>query len=429
LATSQQRYPPLPRFPLTSTNTPPPRRETPLTTLTTLLALAIIFLVLQDAFEAMLLPRRVERRVRFLALYFRVIWAGWKRLALLLAPTRGRESLLSHFGALSMLGLFSSWAGGLILGFGLLEWSLQPSQGTPGGGSPLLEQLYLSGVTFFTLGYGDVVPHSAAAKLVAVLESGTGLGFIAVVIGYLPVLYQLFSRREAHVIQLDARAGSPPSAVAMLCRHAEADGMPNLDLLLREWEIWGAELLESHLSYPMLVYYRSQHDNQSWLAAVTAIMDCCALILVGVQDLPPLQARMTFSIARQVVVELAAAFRIRPSRYAGADRLTDAAYAQMEAAFAEAGLNWTAGDDAKAALHALRGTYEPLLDGLSKHLLLVLPEWMPQAGAADHWERGHRGMLARRLIQQLTDQAATAPGEARAGVPLWQNLRRRLLRR
>ena len=139
----------------------------------------------------------------------------------------------------------------------------------------------MSGVTFFTLGYGDVVPHTGAARFMSVLEAGTGIGFIAVVIGYLPVLYQLFSRREAHVIQLDARAGSPPTATTMLSRHAECGGLDKLDDLLREWEVWGSDLLESHLSYPMLVYYRSQHDNQSWLAALTAVMDSCALILVG----------------------------------------------------------------------------------------------------------------------------------------------------
>ena len=153
--------------------------------------------------------------------------------------------------------------------------------------SPVGEQVYMSGVTFFTLGYGDIVPHSSAARSLAVVEAGTGIGFIAVVIGYLPVLYQLFSRREAHVIQLDARAGSPPTATTMLSRHAEGGGLDKLEDLLREWEIWCSDLLESHLSYPMLVYYRSQHDNQSWLAALTAVMDSCALILVGVEDLQP----------------------------------------------------------------------------------------------------------------------------------------------
>ena len=124
--------------------------------------------------------------------------------------------------------------------------------------------------------------------MLAVVEAGTGIGFIAIVIGYLPVLYQLFSRREAHVIQLDARAGSPPTATTMLSRHAESGGLDKLEDLLREWEIWCSDLLESHLSYPMLVYYRSQHDNQSWLAALTAVMDSCALILVGVEELQPL---------------------------------------------------------------------------------------------------------------------------------------------
>lgn len=219
-----------------------------------MLSVVLLGFVLQDAFEVMLLPRRVERRRRLMGIYFRVAWRGWAKLAVRLPPGRRRESWLSHFGALSMLGLFAVWAAGLIVGFGVLEWALQPGDVAAGHGSGLSEQIYMSGVTFFTLGYGDVVPHARLARLVAVLEAGTGIGFIAIVIGYLPVLYQLFSRREAHVIQLDARAGSPPTAVAMLGRHAEAGGLDKLDELLREWEVWGSELLESHLSYPMLAY-------------------------------------------------------------------------------------------------------------------------------------------------------------------------------
>ena len=403
--------------------------ETKLSFLVGFLGACLVVVVLQDAFEVMLLPRRVQRRVRFMGFYFRLTWAVWKRLAVRLALGRGRESMLSHFGPLSMLGLFSTWTFALIIGFGLLEWTLQPATSVPGGGSPLFEQLYMSGITFFTLGYGDVTPHSGSARLVAVMEAGTGLGFIAVVIGYLPVLYQLFSRREAHVIQLDGRAGSPPTAVAMLCRHAEADGLGKLDELLREWEVWGSELLESHLSYPMLAYYRSQHDNQSWLGAMAAVMDCCALILVGVKELSPLQARMTFSMARQVVVEMARSFAISPSRYDGGDRLPEAAYQRMEAAFAQAGLEWEGGPEAKTALQALRATYEPLLDGLAQHLLLMLPGWVSDDTTADHWERGHRGLLARRLIEQLADRRQAGdfePVDTAATTSTWRRLRRRL---
>jgi len=327
------------------------------------LAVILLIIVLQDAFEVMLLPRRVYRRVRLTRFYFTAAWTTWCGVARCLPTGAKREHFLSLFGAFSMVVLFVLWASSLIAGFGLLEWAVQsvsmrsptlvasgaatgaPVMDAPGSApwrgmadshpatppvvtSPLTEQLYMSGVTFFTLGYGDVVPHSGTARAVSVIEAGTGIGFIAIVIGYLPVLYQLFSRREAHVIQLDARAGSPPTATTMLIRHAEG-GLGKLDDLLREWEIWGSELLESHLSYPMLVYYRSQHDNQSWLAALTAIIDCCALILVGLDEVQPLQARMTFAMARQVVVEIARSFRVAPSRYNGGDRLPVSAQPQL----------------------------------------------------------------------------------------------------
>ena len=377
--------------------------------LTAAVALFVLAAVLQDAFEVMLLPRRVHRRRRLARFLFSVGWRSWTAIARRMQAGPSRERFLSVFGALSMVVLFAVWALALILGFGLLDWSVRAGADA---GSPLSEQVYFSGVTFFTLGYGDIVPHTALARLLAVVEAGTGFGFIAVVIGYLPVLYQLFSRREAHVIQLDGRAGSPPTACAMLTRHAESGGLPKLDELLREWEFWGAELLESHLTYPMLVYYRSQHDNQSWLAALAAVMDCCALILVGVEDLQPLQARMTFTMARQVLVEMARSFRITPSRYDGGDRLPHDSFVQLEAALADANLAWKGGPEAEELLVALRATYEPLLDGLAKALLLSLPGWMASGEGTDHWQRGHRGLIASRLIEQLADRGGEDVAQA-----------------
>ena len=388
------------------------------------LAILLMAIVLQDAFEVMLLPRRVHRRVRLARFYFRSFWWAWVRLAGLLPAEEPRERFLAVFGPLSMLALFATWSSLLIASFGLLQWALQ---GRAGPYSPPSQQIYMSGVTFFTLGFGDIVPHSAAGQAIAVIEAGTGLGFLAVVIGYLPVLYQLFSRREAHVIQLDARAGSPPTAAAMLIRHADG-GLEKLDQLLREWEVWGAELLESHLSYPMLVYYRSQHDNQSWLAAVTAIMDTCALILVGVADMHPLQARMTFTIIRQVIVEMALSLAIPPSRFQGGDRLPLEAYARLQASFREAQLAWDGDEPSCETLAALRATYEPLLDGLARKLLLPLPGWVPERGATDNWQSGHRGALAGRLVAQLSERQGGMP-EAAPGDKLWRRLRTRLGRR
>src|SRR5204863_6718456 len=132
--------------------------------------------------------------------------------------------------------------------------------------------LYFSGSTFFTLGLGDVVAGTWTGRILTVLEAGMGLGFLAIVVGYLPVLYQAFSRRELNISLLDARAGSPSTAAELLRRHFDGNASVELGAFLRDWERWAAELLESHLSYPVLAYYRSQHSNQSWLAAMTTIL-------------------------------------------------------------------------------------------------------------------------------------------------------------
>jgi Ion channel len=399
-----------------------------MTALVAIFAVLLLALTLQDAFEVMLLPRRVVRQVRFVGLFYRATWAAWSSLATCL-PRNGRsEQFLSVYGALSMVLLFGMWIIGLILGFGLLFWTAQTGSGDvprPSLGS----QIYLSGVTFFTLGYGDVVPQTRLARVLSVLEAGTGLGFIAVVIGYLPVLYQLFSRREAAVIRLDGRAGSPPAASSLLQRHGGDDGLPQINLLLRDWENWGSELLESHLSYPMLAYYRSQHNDQSWLAALAVIMDSCALILVGVEGIPPLQARMTFTMGRHVLVEMAHSFRIMPSRYTGGDRLDHAAFLQLQRDLTEAGYSWN--PDSEEILADLRATYEPLLDGLGRYLLLTLPEWNQRDTVRDHWVRGPRGTLARKLIDDLSERlpdCRTDHSDSEAN-SRWRRIRSRFKRR
>src|SRR5262249_40519937 len=180
-----------------------------------------------------------------------------------------------------------------------------------------------SGVTFFTLGYGDVSPIGSLGRFVAVVEAANGFGLLAIVISYLPILYQAFSNREASISLLDARSGSPSSAVELLRRHRAEDKLYDLDRLLGEWERWSAQLLESHLSYPVLCYFRSQHDNQSWLRALTTVLDTCALVMVGVEGGPVWQARMTFAIARHAVVDIAQIFKTNPvSLESCAGRLT-----------------------------------------------------------------------------------------------------------
>src|SRR5262245_33208548 len=227
-------------------------------------AAALIAVVLVDAFEVVILPRRVRRTYRLARLLYRSTWVLWRGAGRLLPAGRRRNAFLSIFGPLSLLVLLAVWAAGLITGFALLHWSLNtPLAFAHEADGTFAAYLYFSGTTFFTLGYGDIVPTGAFGRALSVIQAGLGFGFLAVVISYLPVLYQAFSRREITISLLDARAGSPPSAGELFRRLAEARSPASAGPLLAEWERWAAELLESHLSFPVLSFYRSQHDNQS----------------------------------------------------------------------------------------------------------------------------------------------------------------------
>ena len=355
------------------------------------LGLALLATVASDAFEVMLLPRRIRRQIRLVRTFFVYSWAAWAWVALRIKRNRLRDAFLSLYGPLSMVVLLTIWSLGLVFSFGLIAWAVR---GDPS--MSFFTSLYLSGATFFTLGYGDVVPKGPLAKGLSVFEAGSGLAFVAVTIGYLPVLYQLFSRREASVIQLDARAGSPPVASSLLCRHSDGEAMLELGMLLKEWEQWCAELVESHLSYPMLSYYRSQHDNQSWLAALAAILDTSALILTGFSGVRTFQARMTFALGRLAAVELCRVFHLKINK-TSAERLDSEHFQLLSAQLEDAGLIFSEPEDVETRLAALRSTYEPFISVLSQHFMLPLPPWAREE-ELDNWQRSQGGSRARDIV-------------------------------
>jgi Ion channel len=361
-----------------------------------LLGLILLLVVLWDGFEVIILPRRVTRRLRLSRQFYRTSWFLWSRLARRLRSAKHRERYLSFYGPLSLLFLIVVWAASMIVAFALLQWSVAPD-------TSFGESLYFSGTTFITLGLGDIVPHTPLARLVTVLEAATGFGFIALVISYLPVLYQAFARRETNITLFDARAGSPPAAAELFRRYAAGHGLPALDPLLREFEIWSADLLESYISYPVLAYFRSQHDNQSWLAALTTILDVCAVIVAGLDDLPPWQARLTFAMARHTVVDLAQIVNAPPHPNP-TPRLTAPALAQFKDLLAAAGIR--PGDPATfdARLAQLRRMYEPYVFALARHLLLNLSAWTPEPGAIDNWRTSAWEHSSTGLPRSLFDQ-------------------------
>jgi len=226
---------------------------------------------------------------------------------------------------------------------------------------------------------------NTAGRVVTVAQAGVGIGFFAMIISYLPVLYQAFSRREVNISMLDARAGTPPTAGELLRRHHEADEMESLTQLLKDWEKWSADLLESHLSYPVLCYFRSQHDNQSWLSALSTILDTCALVMVGVDGIPKWQAQLTFKMTRHAVVDLTQVFNTSPLTTDG-QRLSSEGLAQLRGVLAEAGVLLNTDGGSEQTLAELREMYEPYLAVLSDYLLMPTPGWLPKKRLVDNWQ-------------------------------------------
>ena len=340
--------------------------------------------VLWEAFETIILPRRVTRRLRVTGLLYQLTWSPWAALAQFVRNDRRREKLLAFFGPLSLLLLLVIWASGLIVGFALIHYGAETTfENRPLTG--FWTDLYFSGTTFFTLGLGDLSPTTSLGRVLAVVQSGVGLGFFAMVISYLPVLYQAFSRREVNISMLDARAGAPPTASELLRRHHEGGDMESLDGLLREWERCSADLLESHLSYPVLCYFRSQHEKQSWLAALTSILDSCALVIVGIDGVPKWQAQLTFKMTRHTIVDLTKVLNTTPRKNDG-KRLTPEELTRLRTVLGQWGVLLRNEPRDDETLAELRDMYEPYLQVLSEHLLMPLPGWLPQPRAIDNWQ-------------------------------------------
>jgi Ion channel len=350
-----------------------------------LLGLFLLTAVLLDSFQTIILPRRPVTRFRLTRFFFVATWTPWTRLVHLMRDRRTREQLYSYYGPLSLLMLFVMWAITLVTAYAFIYFGLHTPFTDPlhpvTGIAHLRSCFYVSGSTLFTLGLGDDVPVSQAARFVIVTEAGTGLGFVALVIGYVPVLYSAFSVRETEVALLDARAGSPPTAGELLLRHQFDGGGIALSKLLAEWERWCATMLETHISYPILCYYRSQHDNQSWISALTAILDTCALLITAVEGPAQRQAQLTFAVGRHVLVDIGHVFHQEQAeqklREGAFTRLDDDEFSYLCDLLRQAGISLCGDVNIRTRLDALRMLYEPHACSMAHYLHLELPRWTP----------------------------------------------------
>lgn len=353
----------------------------------TITGIVLILAVLLDAFETVVLPRRVRRHFRITAWFYRNTWRPWRAITTHIQSPGRRENFLGYFGPLSLILLLVLWAIGLILGFAVLQYGAGEHVQLTNEPITFGRLMYHSGETFFTLGYGDIVPTSAISRALAVVEAGMGFGFLGTVIGYLPTIYSSFSRRELQISLLDVHAGSPPTAAEFLARLGKSSEQRLLDQVLRDWERSAGEVLESHISYPPLVYFRSQHVNQSWLGALTAVLDASALVVAGIEGLRSEQAKITFAMARHAVVDLTQVIRAQYDNSVP-DRLPAEELSHLRQSLLDRGLRLKEGSEFEQKLATLRALYEPYSQALAATLLITLPPWIYAERHKDNWQAG-----------------------------------------
>jgi hypothetical protein len=360
-----------------------------------ILGALLIVLVLAEFFVSFLLPRRVKRDPRIARQVYTVAWPVWRWLAARLRPG-ARDTMLGLFGPLALLAMLALWASGVVVGYALLHSAGGSKLGPGGSAVSFGNDLYYSAGAFFS-GTTNLAARTPYGHVLNILEAATGFAVLFIAIGYLPALFQAFSRREVAVSQLDPRAGSPPTAGALLLHSAGRGGWDDLDRYLDEWETWAAELMETHLSYPVLGYYRSQHLNQNWLAALTTVLDTAAFTMVAGPAKASRTAQLTFAIARHAIADLAFAFHTRTAPPQG-DRLSAEALAELCGRLEEAGLPLNGGDGQHVQLRELRDSYEPYARALSRRLALPLPEWLPPEELETNWQRASAQRRGRSLL-------------------------------
>jgi len=344
---------------------------------------ALVLSMLMEIFVAFLLPRRVKRDPKIVRSIFTFAWGPWRWMARRL-PAQAADTMLGIYGPFGLLLNLVLWVAAMMLGYACLQWA-GGSHLTVGHAVSFGNDLYFSAATMAASAPDGMGAHSTFARIVQVVDAGSGLAVIAIVIGYLPSLYQAFSRREATVSQLDARAGSPPSAGRLVLRSTQRDGWPALNRYLSGWETWVAELMETHLAYPVLAYFRSQHVNQNWLSAMCALLDACAFTVSAAPPGTVDSARFTFAIARHAVVDLSYSFHVEPSP-PEVDRLPIEDLRELLRQLHEVGVEPGA-DEATIAerLTKMRSIYEPYINALGQRLELPLPQWLAPESPTDNW--------------------------------------------
>jgi hypothetical protein len=332
--------------------------------------IVVLLWTLLDVFRTLVMPRAARGRFRLSRILFQPMWRPWRWIGVRRKTVQARERVLAAAAPFFFFVLLVGWVSLALLGYALILWSPAFAHGLGEGRGSFGYAMYVSGTSLFTLGStGGIIGW---ARAIVVLEGATGLGLFAVVIAYLPVLYQAFNRREVGVLLLDARAGSPPSGPELLHRMGSAGVASSLPELFAEWERWVADVLETHMSYPLLALFRSPHDDTSWITSLGSVLDAATLLITSVDDEPDERAKLLYGTGVHAVEDLFYYLRL-PERDTLIQRDEfEAVLHDMK----DDGFSIRPVDDAFARFTEKRAKYAPRLEAIAVLLAAPPGQWI-----------------------------------------------------
>jgi hypothetical protein len=334
-------------------------------------ALGILLLALTfwDLFETVVVPRPTPGWFR-IARY--LVRGSWRVIRAVRGGQHRRayDTLLGLFAPAATIALLAAWLVSLVVGYGLMLWAIRDElRPVP---ADLGTTIYFAATSLLTIGFGDIVADGTAARIIVTTAAVGGLGAVALVVTFLFSLYGSYQRREIEVVKLQAAAGGPPSAVALLETYARLDLVDRLPTLFDDWQRWAVEVLDSHIAYPLLGFFRSSHDNLSWISALGSVLDAASLVLTTIEDVPRGEAKLFKRVGTHLVEDIYnLGFRIGDSD--GLDR------SDFEAAcyrLREAGYRLAPEDDAWPAFEAARATYAHRLEGMARYWATPATSWL-----------------------------------------------------
>ena len=340
-----------------------------------------VYLVVRDVFQAVVVPRWGSNAYRLSPILVIRLWPLWKRKAEKIEDQETREDFLGTFAPFVLMAMLVMWLTSLTFSYGLLDYALdgqiQPPPGDFGSA------LYTAGSSLLTMGVGNSEAVGTLARITALAAGATGLAVFALVISMLFTLYTAFERREIMVLSLDGRAGSPPSGLALLEIYSELDLLDNLPSLFYDWEKWSAEVLQSHIAYPLLAYFRSSHESESWIAAMGAVLDAATLLLTTVDPCdhcgkkPIGSAHLMYKLGCHTVIDLSHFFGIRmdenPNAGPGVERME---WEIARKKLAKCGFSLKPEAEAWDLFQRKRTVYAASLNELAKHFTTPPAQWV-----------------------------------------------------